>query len=390
MKIIKFLKLSMDSIMRNKSRNFLTIIGIVIGISSVILIMSIGEGFKQSTLKEFKSNSDTTEVEFQSNSNNEDVRQNVFTDTDKQLINQIPGVKKVRLTAIDDSIEATISQRKKKKDTFISLFNKTNKITNKDLQKGKKITIINIKNGENVVYISNSIFNFLVENGGYDGTVDINGIIFHVIGILKPDTKIFSGDLFMPNKTYVENFGEIPGRDTMKIQIKDSWNKKLVQKNVIKRLSNFGSQKAIGKYKLVNNKVIGKSVGKIIDYLTYFIIAVASLSLFIAGVGVMNTMYMTVSERAQEIGIRRAFGANKRDIRVQFLIESALLCLLGGLVGVITGFASEWICSLILPFKPILSLKFIILALAISTSVGLIFGYIPANKAAKNNLIKIL
>ncbi|MBS9400072.1 ABC transporter permease [Pediococcus acidilactici] len=390
MKMFKFFKLSIDSILRNKSRNFLTVVGIIIGISSVILIMSIGEGFKQSTLKEFNNNSDTIEVEFQPNDNDEETEQNVFTDADQQLVRQVPGIKDIQLTATDNSIESQIIQGKKKKNIYISLTDTSTKIANTDIKEGDRFTESNVKNGDNVVYISSKVFKFLKRNGNYDGTININNTYFYVVGVLNSDESTFIEDIVMPTKSYENSFGVASNKDTLKFKVKNSWNKKDVQNKVLNELANFGTKKGLGHYKLVNSEKVGKSIGKIIDYITYFIISVAGISLFIAGVGVMNTMYMTVSERSQEIGIRRAFGANKVDIRTQFLMESALLCLLGGLAGVGIGFASDKLCALFLPFKPILSIKFVILALAISTSVGLIFGYIPANKAAKNNLIKIL
>lgn len=390
MKMFKFFKLSIDSILRNKSRNFLTVVGIIIGISSVILIMSIGEGFKQSTLKEFNNNSDTIEVEFQPNDNDEETEQNVFTDADQQLVRQVPGIKDIQLTATDNSIESQIIQGKKKKNIYISLTDTSTKIANTDIKEGDRFTESNVKNGDNVVYISSKVFKFLKRNGNYDGTININNTYFYVVGVLNSDESTFIEDIVMPTKSYENSFGVASNKDTLKLKVKNSWNKKDVQNKVLNELANFGTKKDLGHYKLVNSEKVGKSIGKIIDYITYFIISVAGISLFIAGVGVMNTMYMTVSERSQEIGIRRAFGANKVDIRTQFLMESALLCLLGGLAGVGIGFASDKLCALFLPFKPILSIKFVILALAISTSVGLIFGYIPANKAAKNNLIKIL
>ena len=134
-----------------------------------------------------------------------------------------------------------------------------------------------------------------------------------------------------------------------------------------------------------------KGIGKVLDTITYFVAAVAGISLFIAGIGVMNVMYISVTERTEEIAIRRAFGAGSRDIEIQFLVESVVLCLIGGIIGLILGIIIATLIDAVTPemVKSSVSLGSVILA-GVSTLIGIVFGWIPARAASKKELIDII
>jgi ABC-type transport system, involved in lipoprotein release, permease component len=174
------------------------------------------------------------------------------------------------------------------------------------------------------------------------------------------------------------------------LYISSDANKKQVGKTAVKRMKKMGEQKNTGRYVVSNPDQISKQFTKIMNDITYFIAFIAGISLLIAGIGVMNVMYITVSERRKEIGIRRAFGATSSDIRNQFLIESVVLCVIGGIIGIIFGYLFVSIINAFLPFKAVITPYAIILSLSVSTAVGLIFGFIPSNKAAKSELVGLL
>ncbi|MEZ1980337.1 ABC transporter permease, partial [Staphylococcus aureus] len=114
--------------------------------------------------------------------------------------------------------------------------------------------------------------------------------------------------------------------------------------------------------------------------------------LFIAGIGVMNVMYISVAERTEEIAIRRAFGAKSRDIELQFLIESILICVTSGFIGLILGVVFATIIDVLTPdyIKSVVSLSSVIIAVSVSILIGLLFGWIPARAASKKELIDII
>ena len=135
-----------------------------------------------------------------------------------------------------------------------------------------------------------------------------------------------------------------------------------------------------------------KNINTVFDSITYFVAAVAGISLFIAGIGVMNVMYISVAERTEEIAIRRAFGAKGRDIEIQFLVESIVLCLIGGIIGLILGILIATCVDALTPkmIKSSVSIGSIIIAVGVSTLIGIIFGWIPARAASKKELIDII
>ena len=169
-------------------------------------------------------------------------------------------------------------------------------------------------------------------------------------------------------------------------------DKKDVGKKVEKVLNKKGTGVSEGQYSYEDNEAVMKTIGSVLDTITYFVAAVAGISLFIAGIGVMNVMYISVTERTEEIAIRRAFGAKGRDIEIQFLVESVVLCLIGGIIGLILGIIIATLIDLVTPemVKSSVSLGSVILAVGVSTLIGIIFGWIPARSASKKELIDII
>jgi putative ABC transport system permease protein len=145
-----------------------------------------------------------------------------------------------------------------------------------------------------------------------------------------------------------------------------------------------------GTYSTMDMSSLLDGVSKILSTLTLFISGIAGISLFIAGVGVMNMMYTSVSERTQEIGVRRAVGAKRGDIRKQFMAEGLLLTISSGIIGYIIGFLIALIISQFLPFKVSPTLSTVAVAVGTTVILGLVFSIAPANSAARKDLVEIL
>ena len=193
----------------------------------------------------------------------------------------------------------------------------------------------------------------------------------------------------MPYKTYNETFNSgLDTFDSIMIEAKDA--KKLAESmNEAKELLEFyKNTKEVYIARAVSNEV--ESFDKILSTLSIFITLAAGISLFVGGIGVMNIMLVTVVERTKEIGIRKALGAKNKDILKQFLFESVILTLLGGIIGIILGFILGILGGRIVGIKPVFSLFSIILSMSISVVVGVIFGVSPARKAAQLNPIDAL
>ena len=197
----------------------------------------------------------------------------------------------------------------------------------------------------------------------------------------------------MPVKTFNRYMGELnQDYPTLQLNLQNGVDKKETAKKVTKILNKRGSGLSNGNYSYDDTEEMMKGINKVFDSITYFVAAVASISLFIAGIGVMNVMYISVSERTEEIAIRRAYGAKARDIEIQFLIESVVLCVIGGLIGLLLGIFIASSIDVATPsyIKSVVSISSIIMAVGVSMLIGIIFGWVPARSAAKKELIEII
>ena len=163
-----------------------------------------------------------------------------------------------------------------------------------------------------------------------------------------------------------------------------------VAKKILDKLKKQGSLRNQGTYQSFDSSFLTKGIGKVLSTITYFISAVAGISLFIAGVGVKNMMYISVSERTKEIGIRKALGATQRSIMIQFLLEGVMLIFTGGIIGSLLGIVVAYSIGAIMKIGIQIDFFTISIAVGVSTLIGLVFSVMPAREAAKKDLIDIL
>ncbi|HFM6676198.1 TPA: FtsX-like permease family protein, partial [Enterococcus faecium] len=190
------------------------------------------------------------------------------------------------------------------------------------------------------------------------------------------------------NRTYY--FKSEKDTSSLTLTLEEGVEPDKVTSKVINQLKEKGSLKHLGEYEVLDTAMLTKGIGQILSTITYFITAVAGISLFIAGVGVMNMMYISVSERTKEIGIRRALGATRKSIMLQFLLEGLILTLSGGLIGYLLGMALAYSVGSLIKVNVSLDLFTILLAVGVSSVIGLVFSVMPASEAAKKDLIDIL
>lgn len=382
-KLKAILLTALKSILSNKARNFLTMFGIIIGIAAVITIMSVGNGLKQKANSFSSLGNADGQISIQSKDLNSD-QQLSFSKADIQLVETVPGIKRVKMLnkAFPTPVKVQVGDKSSEQNAIIQ--NSNHKFT---VVSGHPISSDAFELGLNQVLISEQLNQKLKKYNHGRKVVFINQKGFEVDGIFEDGQD---SEVLIPQRAYVRDFGSNPNQDLINLYVDKGFNKKATLKAAAKTLQTKSDSKSQVKFAVVDNKASMKFMNKIIDYIAYFIIFVASISLLIAGIGVMNTMYMTISERTQEIGIRRAFGATKNDIRLQFLFESAMLTLLGGFGGILLGEGICYVIGAFAPFKPVTSLQAIGVSVGVSVSIGIVFGIIPANQAARKNLIEIL
>ena len=380
------------SLLSNKRRSVLAMVGIVIGIAAVITILALGDGARLAMMKNLQadtSGKQSTEIQFVSKN---DSKVSGFSDDDLNRIRENDKVTKVNVQSDDHGIlSATGNINGKNIDSTTYLAQSANQ---KFLITGRGISKQDILVGNPVALVSQRIAKkgYETVKNALNASIDINGTTYTIIGILSNDAvqgSYQNYDVVLPRQVFETNNNN-GAANTLKLTFTTGTNVSKETQKIVDQLNSSGSQHNTGDYQFYDMAAMLKGISAVIKGITYFIVAVASISLFIAGIGVMNMMYIAVSERTQEIGIRMAVGASQNQILWQFLIEAVLLTLSGGMIGYLGGLGIAMGISVFLPFKASVSLATFILAFGTSTVVGLVFGILPAKTASNKNLIDIL
>lgn len=395
--------LAVDSLRQNRGRTFLSALGIAIGVASIVLILSLTGGIDRlistNSNKEYANlilvrpsttKSVTDNIIDELTSNNQYVKSNLTLE-DVETISKIKEVSAVAPLAISNSA-ITVNDRVHQGTSIVA--------TNADLE---KILGLHIKNGqfldyslrENVAVIGYDIAAQMF--GGTEAitkTFSYNGQQFMVVGVLDKveDPINFNGvDLdnsILINIKYASTFES-------SIQIQQINVRTNTTDDVAKAVDSIDSGLSKAKngdqsFELITGDTNLHPAGSLLSIISSMLTLVASISLIVGGVGIMNIMLVSVSERTREIGIRKAVGASASNILLQFLFESIILSILGALMGFILGYIFAFLISLITPFAPHISWEILGITGAVSIIVGVIFGIYPAIKAASKDPITSL
>ena len=387
-----------QAIKNNRKRSILTMIGIIIGISSVITILAIGRGFEEDTIKNLtKSDSKNVEIQLNFTPNDTslyDTNTDFFQDADLSIIGNVEGVKKVDYSKIDEEqIYKDLIIKGKKTNKQIKLIGSEGEkvsigrnLTSQDSELSNKVAAIDSVTAKEL---------FDTSEQALGKGIEIEQELFRIVGVFPGEEQdnLFSLsniNIEIPKATYHYYFKSEKDTSSLTLTLEEGVEPDKVTSKVINQLKEKGSLKHLGEYEVLDTAMLTKGIGQILSTITYFITAVAGISLFIAGVGVMNMMYISVSERTKEIGIRRALGATRKSIMLQFLLEGLILTLSGGLIGYLLGMALAYSVGSLIKVNVSLDLFTILLAVGVSSVIGLVFSVMPASEAAKKDLIDIL
>ncbi|MFR3559316.1 MAG: ABC transporter permease [Paraclostridium sordellii] len=407
MSIKNLIKSSLLSLRANKLRVFLTMIGIIIGISSVVVVLSIGDGLKAQVSKETgKTSANKVNVVFSPENYEADVSSmEPFLDSDIYEIKQIEGIDKVEISKeelfgfgervySDTNFlgkKATISATAydDKSSNIFSSENPKNVLEGRYFEKGDE------KNDVIVISYENAKTLFEDPKFAVGKVISLNGTIFEIIGVLEKSDSLFSFGEDLIQKSSIDRIKNLENKSkknqikSLDIFIEPGYDFDSVSKSVKESLNKKHSD-LDGTYEVVNPGSTTEAFTKIISSITMFITFITAISLFVGGIGVMNIMYVSVTERKREIGIRRAIGATPNSIMLQFLLEAIFVTLLGGLLGILIGFLLSQLVGMFMPFKPVVTIKTFLGASSTSIIVGIIFGIIPAYKASRLDPIKAI
>ena len=400
--IWEYIKIALMNIKHNKGRSILTMLGIIIGISSVILIITVGNAFKGTINSELNSFAGG-QINIYSYGNNEEGITVEFTEEDIEVLKEkVPHIKAV---TPQDRWQGTISGRKGDFGMIATFGTSGLEYTSNDpIIKGRYFS-------EDDYYAARKVC-VLTESGARSlfGTTNVVGMTvelsifrrtqeFRIVGIRQDNASAsllglsFGETTVMveaPMTVLSEAFGYYVVMNDLYIVCDGAEYSSQVASDTLRLMENRHDVRDKNAFQMDDfNDYVGQ-MDQILSYVTVFVVLVAAISLLVGGIGVMNIMLVSVTERTREIGIRKSLGARTGSIMLQFLSESAIITLVGGLIGIVIGTAGAFgICALI-GFSAKVEIGTILGATLFSSAVGIFFGIYPAKKAAKLSPIDAL
>lgn len=396
MKISDLFEETFTSLLSNKVRSGLTILGIVIGIGSVIAMVAIGQGSKNTIQASIQSLGSNLIVVMpgmqrgvgQSVSQGRGSAQTLNTEDADAIAKEISLTK-----AVAPELSGRYQVKAKGLNTNTSVLGTTQaypEVRNIEIADGVFISEQNIKSMAKVAVIGPTTMDdlFGADVNPIGQTITIKNINFQIIGLTK--TKGGSGFnnqddiIYIPISTAQQFLAGSNRVSTISVQAIDEESMPELQEEINSLLlaRHNISDPQTADFSTLNQADIVAAASSITDTFTALLGSVAAISLIVGGIGIMNMMLTTVTERTREIGLRKAIGANKGDINLQFLTEAIMLTLLGGILGVAIGWLISFIIYKFTGIATEVSIPSILLAFGVSAAIGIVFGYYPARRAA--------
>ena len=399
MLILDLLRMALRSLISHKLRTFLTALGIIIGVASVISMISIGEGARQqtlSTISKFGTNIITIKPGQKKTRHVSTGKVDTLVLDDAQFIEK--HVSLITGVAAQVYRSAQLKFGNKNTNTTVRGTGKSYvHLANFEMQTGRYFNQQEINAAKRVCVLGATVVKNLFEESNPLGkTIKVDGKNFIVIGITEPKGALswFDPDdqIFIPVTTAQKRVFGMNHIQSIDVQAANIEDLELIKEDIaqILRLRHNTPEGKEDDFYVQNSSQWLNSWGDAAKTFTYLLGGIAAISLMVGGIGIMNIMLVSVTERTREIGIRKAIGAKKREILEQFLIESVVISFLGGGIGVLIGIAISKMVSNIGGWETIVSTQSILLAFGFSVGIGIFFGFYPANKAANMNPIEAL
>lgn len=400
MNIVESIKVAISAIWANKMRSLLTMLGIIIGISSVITVVAIGEGSQNMIDKEFEQfgagkaflslnwSEDYNETDFITNEDMEALRE-TFKDETKAIIPSIGGRGKVSTKTKEMEIGTYAANENYKEIAKINMLS-GRFLIEEDVKASRNVGVIDKKLAKEIFGRTNVV--------GENLEVKINDrpVNLSIVGVYEePKSNLAAmnggsqGVVYLPYTVMTK----LSGDDSyfgLEITFEKGIDMNSTRSKMLTILNRRHDVHNRELFQLQTAEEELSSINKITGIITAVIGAIAAISLLVGGIGVMNIMFVSVTERTREIGIRKAIGAKRRDILLQFLVESVIVSGIGGVIGTILGVLFSTIISVFIKIPPSVSLKTVLIAWTFSAGVGIFFGIYPANKASKLDPIDAL
>ena len=377
---------SIQNFKRNKTRTFLSLLGVIIGVAAVIIITSMGESSTKQVQDTFGTNGlDIVEIRSGFMRRNRDSITLVFDESFRE--NLFDGVKDIKKIWYKNSLSATLSVGEVSASVSCTAIEYGYlEMYGFQLEEGKFFSVSDVEEGMQKIILSHDMAEQLFPDGNALGqkimlVVDKVTFGFKIVGITKDQTTgMETGTAFIPRGFYSKKIKPNPSADSVLVQVTSQEKSSPMVQTLTSYCKNLTGTDSVRVYSM---KTMIEQVSKITETMSILLAAVATISLLVGGIGIMNIMIVTVTERRQEIGIRKALGANQKDIMQQFLIESASITVIGGILGILFGILISLVLEYIKGMSFALSFQACIVSFVFSLFVGIFFGINPALRAAK-------
>ncbi|WP_303928030.1 ABC transporter permease [Veillonella parvula] len=389
------------SLVANKLRSLLTMLGIIIGVAAVITLVSIGNGVKQDIEASISNLGSNLLVVMPGAPRTPGVRPSQgsmksLKISDYEAIAKLEGVKAA--SPMTNGSYVVIYQNKNWTTSVEGVNANFQDVNNWTMTSGRFFSDKNVQNRERVAVVGQTVVkNLFADEDPVGKEIRVKNIPFRVIGVLKSKGNGTMGNdqddtVLIPYTTSMERVEGIDYLRMVYVVAKDNEGIDRLQADIenLLRVRHSIKDPNLDDFNIQNMKSILETVAQTTGTFTLFLGAVAAISLVVGGIGIMNIMLVSVTERTREIGVRKALGATYSVIVTQFLIEAVVISLMGGFIGIAFGIGASKLIGMASGMSTVVSIPTIIMSFGFSMAIGLIFGIYPARKAAKLNPIDAL
>ncbi|WP_205666566.1 ABC transporter permease [Aminipila luticellarii] len=381
--------LALKSLKSSKMRAFLTMLGIIIGVASVIVLISLMNGLSSDMTSQFESmGTNTITVNLVGRGGNRAAK----VEDIEELVKENPAYLDQYSPMVTASVTVKNGTESIDTTTVKGVNENYQEMQHIELDQGRFIQYIDTTRRQKVCVAGSYVVSELFGTTNPIGqTVKINGSEYTIVGLLTEtaDSEESSDDdvIYIPytTATRLSYNGNISSYYITAINTENIDITVALIENALYKI--YGSADA---YRVTSMTSMIEQVNEMTSSMAAVLVGIAGISLVVGGIGIMNIMLVSVTERTREIGVRKALGAKRKNIMEQFIIEAATTSALGGVIGILLGIAVSAAAGKIMDMTVIVSLNAILLAFSVSVGIGIIFGYFPANKAAKMNPIDAL
>lgn len=389
------------SLIANKMRSILTMLGIIIGVAAVIALVSIGNGVKQDIQNSISSLGSNLLMVMPGAPRTPGVRPSAgsmksLKVSDYEAISKLDGVRAA--SPMTNGSYVVIYQNKNWTTSVSGVSYNYLDVNNWSMKSGRFLSEKNVQNRERVAVVGKTVVkNLFGDEDPVGDEIRVKNIPFRIIGVLNSKGSGAMGNdqddmVIIPYTTAMERVEGVDYLRMIYVVGKDENGIDRLQSDIenLLRVRHGIKDTNLDDFNIQNMNSIMETMEETTGTLTLFLGAVAAISLVVGGIGIMNIMLVSVTERTREIGVRKALGATYSVIVTQFLIEAVVISLMGGIIGIILGIGSSKLIGMASGMSTVISVPTIVMSFAFSMAIGLIFGIYPARKAAKLNPIDAL